>query len=252
VLTVRYEMLALQPGQRVLDLGCGLGRHAYASARRGAHVVALDAASDEVAEVATTFAAMTTSGEIDVAYDVMRGDATSLPFADNAFDAVIASEVLEHVIDDHGAMHEIARVLRPGGVVAATVPAYVPERICWALSDDYHAPVVPGGHVRIYRRTQLEQRLRDVGLSPFAHHRTHALHAPYWWLRCAVGVGNEDHAWVKRYRRLLEREIIEGPKLMRHIERVLAPVLGKSLVIYATKPAASVSVPAARRLERVS
>ena len=62
----------------------------------------------------------------------------------------MASEVLEHIPDDVTAMAEIARVLKPGGRVAVTVPRYGPERICWALSDEYHAN--EGGHIRIYRR----------------------------------------------------------------------------------------------------
>ena len=59
-------------------------------------------------------------------------------------------------------MNEIARVLRPGGQVAVTVPAWLPERICWRLSDDYHN--VPGGHVRIFTRAELETKLAQAGL----------------------------------------------------------------------------------------
>jgi SAM-dependent methyltransferase len=235
MLTVRYQLLDLRPGQRVLDLGCGLGRHAYESARRGAHVVALDAAALEVSKVAETFTAMAAAGEITAPTDVLRGDAAALPFADGAFDVIIASEVLEHVADDAVAMAEMSRVTRPGGIVAVTVPAYLPERICWALSDDYHAPVVAGGHVRIYRRSQLEHDMAAAGLAPFAHHRTHALHSPYWWLKCVVGVGNDDNRAVVGYRTLLEREIIQSPRSMRAVERALAPALGKSTVVYARR-----------------
>ena len=52
-------------------------------------------------------------------------------------------------------MAELARVLRPGGTLAVTVPRWFPERVCWALAEEYHAPAVPGGHVRIYRRRRL-------------------------------------------------------------------------------------------------
>ena len=75
-----------------------------------------------------------------------------LPFADATFDRVICSEVLEHLPDDRTAMGELARVLRPGGTMAMTVPRYGPELVNWALSDEYHA--VQGGHIRIYRRRQ--------------------------------------------------------------------------------------------------
>ena len=81
---------------------------------------------------------------------------------------VIASEVLEHIPDDGAAFAELARVLRPGGTLAVTVPAWLPERICWALSDEYHAPFVEGGHVRIYNERELRAKLRAAGLQPGA------------------------------------------------------------------------------------
>ena len=87
----------------------------------------------------------------------VNGDATRLPFPDDTFDRIIASEVMEHIPDDLAALDELTRVLRPGGTMAITIPAWLPEKICWALSDEYHAPFVEGGHVRIYT----EQELRD-------------------------------------------------------------------------------------------
>src|SRR3546814_18600443 len=77
----------------------------------------------------------------------VNGDALQLPFADSTFDRIIASEVLEHVSDDRQSLHEVFRVLKPGGTLAATVPSWLPEKICWALSDEYHAPFVEGGTI---------------------------------------------------------------------------------------------------------
>jgi len=153
MLTVRYDWLGLEPGDRFLDLGCGFGRHAFEAARRGARVIALDSADTELKEVRNTFAAMANAGEIDESCFVgtVNADATTLPFADASFDRVVASEVLEHIPDDARALSELTRVLRPGGTMAVTVPSFLPERVCWLLSDEYHAPFVPGGHVRIYR-----------------------------------------------------------------------------------------------------
>jgi SAM-dependent methyltransferase len=151
---------------------------------------------------------------------------------------VITSEVLEHIPDDTGALAELARILRPGGVFAATVPTWLPEKINWMLSDDYHAPAAVGGHVRIYSATELRAKLRAAGLQLAGSHHAHALHSPYWWLKCAVGVNDDDHPLVRRYRTFLEWDIVEQPRSTRLAERVLSPVLGKSLVLYATKPPA--------------
>jgi len=241
MLTVRSSRLAalgLEPGALVLDAGTGFGRHAFELARQGARVVALDHAADEVSGTHDTFEAMVEAGEVpaDRVVAVLRGDATALPFADASFDAVVTSEVLEHIPDDIGALTELTRVLRAGGVFAATVPSCWPETINWMLSDEYHAPAQPGGHVRIYTATELRAKLRAAGLDLAGSHHAHALHSPYWWLKCAVGVRDEGHPLVSRYRRFLEWDIVAQPRSTRLAERVLAPVLGKSLVLYATKP----------------
>jgi SAM-dependent methyltransferase len=239
VLTVRYERLGLRPGDRVLDLGCGFGRHAFGAARLGAYAVAVDRGDVELKEVRNTFEAMVDVGELAAA-DAGAGvqaDAVSLPFADASFDRIIAAEVLEHIDDDDGALRELARVLRPGGTIAVTVPSFGPERLCWALSADYHAPRVPGGHVRIYRERELRAKLNAAGVRPGFSHRAHALHSPYWWLRCAVGPTNEDHRAVVAYRRFLEWDITARPTAIRWVDRALNPMLGKSLVVYGTRTA---------------
>ena len=238
MLTVRYEQLGLQPGELVLDAGAGFGRHAFEAARCGARVVALDYAHDELVGTRATFGGMIDANEIpaDRFVAVLRGDATRLPFADGAFDRVITSEVLEHIQDDVGAIAEFQRVLRPGGVIAGTVPSWFPEKVNWMLSDEYYAPKAPGGHVRIYSATELKAKLRSAGLAVTASHHAHALHSPYWWLKCAVGPRNDAHRAVAAYRRFLEWDIVKAPKVTRLADRALSPVLGKSVVVYATKP----------------
>ncbi len=258
MLTVDFTRLGLQPGETLLDMGAGAGRHAFESYRRGANVVAADLSLADLKDVQGMFAAMGESSpagegsasdepaprpEASLAsrgptISTVNADATCLPFDDDSIDRIIASEVLEHVPDDAAALAELTRVLRTGGVLAATVPAQLPERVCWALSDQYHAPFVEGGHVRIYSEATLRRRLRDAGLRPGGAHRAHALHSPYWWIKCAVGPANDDNALVQAYHRLLVWDITQAPKLTRWTERALNPLLGKSLVVYATKPLA--------------
>ncbi len=240
MITVDYDELGLRAGERLLDLGCGFGRHAYEAMRRGASVVACDLGLAELRQVHAVYAGMLEAHEVPVgvACQSVNGDATRLPFPDESFDRVLASEVLEHIPDDAAAFAELARVLRPGGTLAVTIPAYLAERICWALSADYHAPAVEGGHVRIYRKGEVEEKLRAAGLRPGGSHHAHALHAPYWWLRCAVGPNREIDAnrLVKAYHRFLCWDIEKAPRGTRLADRALNPLIGKSLVVYATKP----------------
>ena len=239
MLTVDFDRLGLQPGDRVIDMGCGAGRHAFEMFRRGADVVAFDQDGDELAGVLELFGAMREAGEVPAGAeaDIKQGDALSLPFADAEFDRVVASEVLEHIPADTDAIAELARVLRPGGTIAVTVPRWLPERVCWALSDAYHE--VEGGHVRIYTGDELVGKLESAGLVHEGRDHAHGLHAPYWWLKCAVGVTNDGHPLVKAYHRLLVWDIMKKPLATRLAERALNPLIGKSLVLYLRKPEAA-------------
>jgi SAM-dependent methyltransferase len=239
VLTVDFDRLGLRPGDRVLDMGAGGGRHAFEVARRGADIVALDYSLADLKDVVGLLAAMRDGGEIGAVQlaSVANGDGTMLPFPDDTFDHIICSEVMEHIPNDTAAAAELARVLKPGGTLAVTVPTFLPERVCWALSDEYHAPFVPGGHVRIFTEAELKNRFITAGLEPQGTHHAHALHTPYWWLKCAVGPTNDDNPLVQAYLKLLTWDIVKGPKLTRWTEKALNPVLGKSLVLYARKPA---------------
>jgi SAM-dependent methyltransferase len=237
MLTVDFRRLPVRSGTRLLDLGCGAGRHAFEAGRRGASVVALDADRGELNKVAALAAAMAEAGELPASASIrtVAGDATAMPFPAGSFDIVIAAEVLEHIPPDQDAMDEISRVLRPGGLAAVTVPAWLPERICWLLSDDYHN--VPGGHLRIFTRPELETKLRRAGLDVGGHHHAHALHSPYWWLKCAVGVHDNDNPLASAYHKLLVWDIMRKPAVTQLADRALNPLIGKSLVVYATKPA---------------
>ena len=236
MLTVDFDRLGLRPGERVLDLGCGAGRHAFEMYRRGADVIAFDQDADELAGVRDLFVAMRDAGEVPEGADadVKEGDALALPFADGEFDRVVAAEILEHVPDDLTAIRELVRVTRPGGTVALTVPRWFPEAVNWMLSKDYHD--VEGGHIRIYTDAELITKAENAGLVLEGRGYAHGLHAPYWWIKCAVGVTNDDHPLAKAYHRLLVWEIMEQPAVLRAAGRVLDPLIGKSLVLYFRKP----------------
>ncbi len=242
MLTVDFDRLGLAAGDRVLDMGCGAGRHAFEMFRRGGDVIAFDQDGDELAGVLEIFGAMREAGEVPLGAeaDIKQGDALAMPFADEEFDRIIASEVLEHIPDDETAIAELVRVLRPGGTIAVTVPRWLPEKICWALSDQYHE--VEGGHVRIYTGDELVGKLQAAGLEYHGKDHAHGLHSPYWWIKCAVGVDNDKHPLVKAYHEVLVWDIMKRPgysRVTRLAERALNPLIGKSMVLYLRKPDAA-------------
>lgn len=235
MLTLEFERLGVRAGDVVLDLGCGNGRHTFEALKRGAHVIAADLKPEVLTHVTEWVTAMYSQGEVPdgTAFIAIRANALSLPFPDASIDHVIASEILEHIPRDEDAIAEIARVLKPGASAGVTVPRFWPERLCWALSEQYRTSA--GGHVRIYRQEDLKSKLESSGLALVGQGHAHSLHSPYWWLKCAFGVENEDAPVPELYHRFLVWQITKKPPLVDALEHALDPVLGKSLVLYAKK-----------------
>jgi len=198
VITVDFKKAGLKPGQKVIDIGCGSGRHVAAAYQH-----------PSVTAIGTD------------------------PFATHAFDLVICSEVMEHIHDERAAAAELYRVLKPGHPMVISVPRFVPEWVCWRLSDEYH--MANQGHIRIYRKKRLVAMFENIGLHLTGHHYAHSLHAPYWWLKCLVGPTREDSRPVNIYHRFLTWDIMQKPKLTRLLDNLFNPLFGKSLVLYFMK-----------------
>jgi ubiquinone/menaquinone biosynthesis C-methylase UbiE len=155
----------LNSNSRVLDVGTGTG--ANLRMLRDLHagnVIGLD--SNDLAIDYCRSKALGT---------VRRGDICALPFADAAFDFVIATDVIEHVDDDSRALREVARVLRAGGRALIAVPAF---QSLWGLQD------VVAQHKRRYRLRPLLARMRSAGLVPRRYYYfNYLLFAPIWLAR---------------------------------------------------------------------
>jgi SAM-dependent methyltransferase len=240
LLTIDYDRIGNWAGRRVLDLGCGKGRHSFEALKRGAHVVSLDLDEESLREVLILGAAIEEEARVqsESSLRCIRADALSLPFSSDTFDVVIASEVLEHIEQDAGVLKEMARVLRPHGTLAVSVPRRWPEAICWMLSENYHAK--DGGHVRIYSADEMRAKVHTAGFRELGSHHAHALHSPYWWLKCTLnrngGSNGDEKGWaVRAYHSLLVWDMTHPRSPLQPLEQALNPVMGKSLVIYARK-----------------
>ena len=237
MITVDFSRLAVRPGDRILDMGCGPGRHTCAAYElERVTAVGADINPADLAEARRRLEYHHRLGAHGGgSWALTAADITRLPFPTGLFDLVICSEVLEHIPDHDSAMAELIRVLKPGKNLVVSVPRYLPERICWALSDEYFN--ANQGHVRIYRKKRLIAQLRDKGVVPWACHFAHSIHSPYWWLKCLVGPTRDDVLPVRLYHRFLSWDIMKKPPLTRFLDRILNPLMGKSLVIYLRKPA---------------
>jgi SAM-dependent methyltransferase len=137
--------LSASPGPEVLDAGAGQGTMAARLERLGYQVTGTD-----VSEAAVEALRARLSGP------VAEASINHLPFDDESFDGAVVGEVLEHIEDDRGALAELARVLRPGGVLAVSVPA---NPALYGPSDEW------AGHVRRYTRPALIEACAGAGLT---------------------------------------------------------------------------------------
>jgi SAM-dependent methyltransferase len=235
MVTVEFRRLTVNPGFRILDIGCGSGRHTCAAYQcSDVTAIGTDLNFDDLVKAKDRLNLHDKLGQHGGGkWGLAAADIINLPFKNNFFDLVICSEVLEHIVDHRSAIQEIIRVLKPDSNLIVSVPRYWPERICWALSRNYHNNA--GGHVRIFKQTELVADLEGAGVKKWALHFAHSLHTPFWWLKCLVGPTRNDSRPVNLYHRFLTWDIMKQPPVWRFLERLLNPLFGKSIVVYLKK-----------------
>lgn len=138
----RYVGESADGTRRILDVGCGTGTMLTYLARFGsAEGVDIDTEAIEYCRARGL-------------KQVSQSAADSLPFANDTFDLVTALDVVEHIDDDLGVLREVRRVLRPGGQLLLTVPAY---RFLWGRQDEINL------HKRRYVAREVRERLQASG-----------------------------------------------------------------------------------------
>lgn len=117
-----FEYLAPLQGRRVLEVACGRGGFCTVLESLGAKVYGVDfsAAALRIARQKVNHHNPHASR-----IALIQGDAHHLPFADAAFDFIISCETIEHLTDPFGALQEMARVCKPGGLLYLTTPNYL-------------------------------------------------------------------------------------------------------------------------------
>lgn len=234
MITVDLRHLKVKPGYRILDVGTGTGRHMGAVARYDhVTVIGADVSFSDIKEARARLLFLEACNECSGKWGLLQSGIYRLPFADQSFDVVLCTEVLEHLTDDQGAIAELVRVLKPTGSIAISVPRYWPERVCWFLSKGYRT--MARGHLRIYKGHRLVTLLEKYNLRLCRKHHAHSLHAPYWWLKCLAGIHNETSPLVVLYHRFLVWDMMKKPGITNFLDKLLNPILGKSLVLYFKK-----------------
>lgn len=235
MLTVDFKCLPIAPHSRILDMGCGSGRHTAAAFEHPhVHAIGVDVKATTVKEARNRLQFHDSlRPNRNSVWSLAVSDITRLPFKRHSYDVVICSEVLEHVPDHHRAVQELVRILKPKGHLVISVPRRWPETVCWALSEQYRNS--DDGHIRIYAADELIRLVREYGTTHWRTHYAHSLHTPYWWLKCLLGIDQDRLAPVKLYHRFLTWDMMTKPRLTHILDRLLNPLIGKSVVLYFQK-----------------
>jgi SAM-dependent methyltransferase len=233
--TVDMDLLDMREGHSVLDVGCGDGYLLRKAARRTSLALGVDLDESRLRASRTGLTDFYRSGQSPI--ELAVADGQRLPFADAAFDRIICTETLEHVTDAQLTLRELARVLRPGGRLAISVPHFLCEAILRRLIKGYFE--FPGGHRRIFTPWTLTQALTSAGLQPYAGYLRDSLEAAHWILLSLLsrpprrfdGVLAAVERWQARTR-------AEPYSRFYHAADQLGNrLLPKSVVVYALKPA---------------
>jgi SAM-dependent methyltransferase len=229
------QLLDISPSDRVIDLGCGTGRHVLELSKRPAQVIGADISRNDLRIGRFLIEIMRRRDEVQARVHWLQTAGERLPFVDGAFDRVICTETLEHVDDDAVLARELVRVLKPGGILAISVPDEYSEKVFWKLSKNYRTHA--GGHVRIYERERIVGLLRDAGLRPYAVRYRHSLETLYWLSHIAFWSD-----WGKQgritgaFRRALDSPRTRDSRIVTALDDIGNRILPKSIVVYSRKP----------------
>ncbi len=228
-------LLDIGADDRVIDLGCGTGRHVLELAKSPATVLGADLSLHDLRVGRYLLEIMRRDGDVRARVHWLQTAGERLPFVDGAFDRVICTETLEHVDDDSVLARELVRVLKPGGILAVSVPDEFSEKVFWKLSRNYRTHA--GGHVRIYQRPQIVRLLRDAGLRPYAVRYRHSLETLYWLSHIAFWSDWGKQGPITRvFRRALDSTRARQSAIVTAIDDLGNRILPKSIVVYSRKP----------------
>jgi SAM-dependent methyltransferase len=230
---VDVDALGVAPGERLVDVGCADGHLAELLERAGLSVVGVE----PEAYLRERFAQRIRAA--GGAATVVDGSVEALPFDTGSVAAATITEVLEHVPDPAGALRELHRIVRPGGVVCLSVPTSFTERFYWRVHPRYEANST---HLRIFDRRGLERMIRDAGFvidrwegRNFAPALSWVFHALLRSESDHAGV-IKQHLWVDRVLGLMWAALGRlglDERAMRLGDRVFP----KSWYVYCRKPA---------------
>ena len=229
--TFNFNLINLKRVKSFIDIGCGNGRHlkSLSSKLYNCNLIGIDHSSKEIDQLNSEFKNYICKNQNN--YEFIEGDIRELNIENSSQDLVICSEVLEHVPNFERVLNECKRILKPNGVLLISVPSYLPEKLCWFFSKEYQQ--TPGGHIRIFTKSFLNEVFKNQGLKVFKRHKQHAFHSLYWIIRSRNRMN--DSKFLQSFHELLVKQMFGKAMLSANLEKLINPLFGKSECFYLQK-----------------
>ena len=210
------RLVTRELGRRVVEVGCGLGNFTGTLLDREA-VIAVDSEPDCIQRLKERYP------DRDNLH-VFACDAGSPAFSDLAWfhpDSCVCLNALEHIQDDRQALHGMASILSPGGVVVLLVPAF----------PALYGPIDSNlGHYRRYTRGSIARVAGAAGLRIKKAHYMNAVGFFGWWMNSHIF---KRGAQSERQIEIFDRYVVP---LLSHVEGMVRPPFGQSLFVVLEKP----------------
>jgi SAM-dependent methyltransferase len=164
----RLLKVHLKENARLLEVGCGAGNLLLQATVRGSYPIALDLSMQALDFVRSRLQEACDGTDAPRGYGCIQSIGELLPLPDHRFDAVILSEVIEHLESPQVSIREAARVLRPDGRLLVTTPNYRSfwPLMEWAVDRMNMAPKMAGEqHISKFHPAALRRLLNECGLN---------------------------------------------------------------------------------------
>lgn len=229
---INLNILNLEPGNTVLDVGSSSGYQAIEMARQGLVVYAIDNSGDLINKLKDKV-----SKEKVECFPV-HADARSIPFEDGRFDCFVSTEVFEHIEGVEKVVEEAYRVLKPGGVGCVSVPTKISEDIF----KKYHPTWLENsGHVNFFNKKNIVSLLENIGFNVYRFEQHNFEWSLFWLVHTMyktkfdfTGTPIENHFVSDRFFRVWR--LLEKVDILGIVKRIGNLILPKSYYIYVRKP----------------
>lgn len=229
---IKVNLLGIRRSNKVLDIGCSYGEQAFMIARQGFKVKGIDLSIKSIKK----FNELARKEKLDC--KGLVGNIEKMPFRNNCFDAIVATEVFEHIPNPETAVKECFRILKKKGRICVSVPTSLSEKVFAYLHTDW---VKNSGHVNIFSEREILDLLTKSGFKVLKLEKQNFEWSVFWLIHSFfntdfddTGLPKENHIISKIYFKIWN--YLYKLRVGKYLMLTGNKIFPKSIYIYLVKP----------------